>query len=80
MTAREKQNSNQTDRGPDIAVLDDREEVWPGNADEGYCAKDGRCNGNSSNPVYWSTKLGVWSIMEMASNPGMDLLRCLWSD
>lgn len=69
----EEEDSDQADSGPNVAVLDDGQQVWPGNADKRDRACDSGSNGYAAEPVHRPVNRGVRTIREMANKPGVDL-------
>lgn len=75
-----KEDQDQTDCSPDIAVLNQRCNIWPGNAYGSNGTEE--CGGreNVKHIVDRSMNLGVRTVGEMASDPRANLFRRLWSN
>ena len=51
----EKEDSNDGESSPEVAVLHNRHHVRPGHEGTGETAENDRCDDDDSNPVYWPT-------------------------
>lgn len=69
MSTGEKKNGNQTDCSPNIAVLEDGQEVRPSNAQECDCSQNCCSDCNTSQPIDRSCNGWVRSIGELACDP-----------
>ena len=78
VSTREEEDQDQTDCSPDIAVLNERCNVWPRNAYSSNGTEE--CSGreNVEHVVDGSMNLGVRAVGEMASDPRANLFCRLW--
>lgn len=74
----EKKNGNQADCGPNVAVLDYRQKIWPSNTQESNRSQHSRRDSNAAYPIDRSIDWGVGSVLEVTRNPGVDLFCGLW--
>lgn len=85
VAAGEEQDSDQADGGPEVAVLDDREEVRRGDGQEGEDTDNGCCDGDNLDIVDRANDGRVRTLREMAAEPcvngfglvGTDAIRVL---
>lgn len=68
----EEQDGNEGDGGPEVAVLDDGEDVWASNGSEGDEAEDGNGGDDQLLPIKGTLEVGGWRIGKMAREPIMD--------
>ena len=67
-----QQDSDEGDGGPEIAVLDDGEDVRCGDGEEGDEAEDGGSDDGDFDVVYWAHEGRVWAVGEMTTQPGVN--------
>jgi hypothetical protein len=72
VSAREEQDGDQADGGPEVAVLDDRQKVRRGNCKEGEDTDDSSCYGDNLHVVDWALDGWVRRVGEMAAEPCVD--------
>jgi hypothetical protein len=74
MTTCEEEDSYQANSCPKVAILNDRQKVWPSNTEEGKCCKYSCGKYNDSDPIDGSLDFRVGAIGKMTGNPGVNLL------
>lgn len=74
MSTGEEEDGNQADGRPQVAVLEDRQQVRPRNAQECDCCENGCRHCNNSNPVNRAAYRRVRAIRYLSADPGVDLL------
>lgn len=72
VAAREEEHGDQADGGPEVAVLDNRKEVWRGDAEESDHTEHGSGDGDNLHVVDRTNDRWVRSVGEMAAEPCMD--------
>lgn len=75
----EEQNGNETDGGPQVAVLNDGKDVRRGSDEDGAETKDDGDARNPSHPVDRALHRRVGSVSKVSRQPGMDLFSRLRS-
>lgn len=74
MTAREDKDANDGNESPEVSVLRNRLDVWPGNDGKGGTSGDYREADNPSHPIDRSLDRRVRALGKVTGDPGMDLL------
>lgn len=69
---REQQDGDQGHGGPEVAVLDDGEQVRGGDGAEGDQAQDGGRGDGDLDVVDRAPEFRVWDVGELAGEPGVD--------
>jgi hypothetical protein len=72
VSAREEENGDQADGGPEVAVLNDRQKVRRGDCEEGEDTDDSGCYGDDLHVVDWALDGWVRRVGEMAAEPCVD--------
>lgn len=72
VSAREEQDSDQADGGPEVAVLNDRQKVRSGDCEESEDTDDSGCYGDDLYVVDWALDRWVRRVGEMAAEPCVD--------
>jgi hypothetical protein len=72
VSAREEQNGDQADGSPEVAVLDDGQEVRCGDGEEGEDTDDSGCYGNDLHVVDRALDGWVGRVGKMAAEPSVD--------
>ena len=70
----EEQDGNEGDGGPEVAVLDDGEDVRAGDGSEGDEAEDGDGGDDQLLPVKGTLEVGGWRVGKMTREPIVDRL------
>lgn len=73
VSAGKEKDSNDADRGPDVAVLEHGQDVGSGGNGKGHDAQHSGYADNPTNPVDRSRDFGVRAIRSMAYQPGTNL-------
>ena len=74
----EEQDGDQGERGPEVAVLEERENVGRGDGESGDTSEDGGGDGDDLDPVDGARDLGLRDVSgELAGDPGVNLLSSL---
>jgi hypothetical protein len=75
VAAREEQHGDQTEGGPQVAVLQHGDNVGPGNGEKRHTAEHGSCDGHDLDVVDGARDLGPGCVAgDEAGDPGVDLL------
>lgn len=74
VTARKQENSNQTERGPYIAISDYWENVGRQHRKQSHNPHQNCKSRNDSSVIYGTDKRRFWPIRELAVDPGVDLV------
>jgi hypothetical protein len=75
VAAREEQHGDQTEGGPQVAVLQHGDNVGPGNGEERHTAEYSCCDGHDLDVVDGARDLGPGCVArDEAGDPGVDLL------
>lgn len=78
----EKEDGDQRESSPEVAVLQERDDVGRGNGKRSDTSKDRGSDGDDLDPVDGARDLGLRDVgRELAGDPGMDLLsslRAVW--
>jgi hypothetical protein len=77
VAAGEQQDRDKADGGPDIAVLDDGEHIWPSNNGSSDGAGQHHSGEDPLDPVDRALDGRVRAVGEVTAEPGMDLLGAL---
>jgi len=72
VSAREEQNGNQADGGPEVTVLNDRQKVRRGDREESDDTDDSGCDGDDLHVVDRANNGRVGRFGEMAAEPCVD--------
>lgn len=68
----EEQDHDQADCGPEVAVLDNGQDVGRGDGEEGDESEDGGGDGDDFDVVDWADDGWVGDVGELAREPGVD--------
>lgn len=74
---REEQHGNEAECRPQVAILQDRDDVGRRDGEESNGAQDTGRDGDDADPVYWADDAGVGAVGEMAGEPGVDCVGVL---
>jgi hypothetical protein len=73
-----KKDGDQRESSPEVAVLQEREDVGRGDGERGDTSEDGGSDGDDLDPVDGARDLGLGDVGgELAGDPGVDLLSSL---
>ena len=79
VSACEQEDSDQTDGRPEISVLNNRQDIRPGHAHEGYQAEYDSGDDNDPDVVDGPDNRGLWAVWQVPRNPRVYLLCRLWA-
>lgn len=78
MSGGEEQDGDQGERGPEVAVLEERKNVGRGDGESGDTSEDGGGDRDDLDPVDGARDLGLRDVGgELAGDPGVNLLSSL---
>lgn len=66
VSRREEQHQDQADGGPEVAILDEGQDVRIGDGAEGHGAQGGGCADGDEDVVDGADEAGVWAVCEVA--------------
>ena len=72
-----EEDGDQADGRPQVAVLDDWQQIWIADTEERYASKHSSRHCYYTDPVYWALYWRMRSVLEVPAQPSMDLLSCL---
>lgn len=72
-----EENGDQTNGRPQVAVLDDWQQIWIAYTEERNATKHSSRHCYYMDPIYWALHWRMWSVLEVPAQPSMDLLSCL---
>lgn len=80
VATREEENGDQANCSPEVAILDNGDDIGRSNSDECNKSKDADSYGDDLDPIDGAGDRGLGDITgDLAGNPGMDLFGRLWA-
>ncbi len=74
MSGGEEENSDEREGSPEVAILEQRQDIGCGHGESGNNSEYGGCNRDDLHPVDRARDLGLWNGGgELARDPGVDL-------